>query len=294
MGRFFANQKLDEAGVVGITLQKLLIFFMVIDATAFFFGVSLFSSFMSLLFHFVVFMGVYRRRTGVLLLYVIFHVVFFILAAFALILVVSSVMYMGSEIGNPNYYNSTYNTYDYPDHQRSNSSSSRNTIYELTSYLTNGHGYGYHGPTNNTNVATSAPNQSSSSSSNSDSFSTSEDFEVDQSFFVVSIVALLFSVIILYCKILSVVLAHKMRKLLLRPALPVSRPVESEAQTVPEPTFIPADYENNMLFGHPGFSYQPMVPQDAYPGQSAMMPAPFMYGQHPVFYSYAPANNEKL
>jgi len=275
MGRFFKNQQLDEAGIVGITLQKLLIFFMVLDAAAFFFGFSLFSSFMSLLFHFVVFMGVYRRRTGVLLLYVIFHVVFFILAAFALILVVSSLMYLSAEVQQPTPIDIHYNN------TRNHTSS---TIYELASFFTNGHGYA---PAKNSSVATPAPNHPSEASF-------SEDVQVDQSFFIVSILVLLLSVIILYCKILSVVLAHRMRKLILAPtALPVSRPVETEAkQTESEPTFVPADYENNVpLFGQPGFAYQPMVPQNMYPGQP-MMQAPFMYGQHPVFYSYAP--NEKL
>lgn len=280
MGRFFKNQNLDEAGIVGITLQKLLIFFMVLDGAAFFFGFSLFSSFMSLLFHFVVFMGVYRRRTGVLLLYVIFHVVFFILAAFALILVVSSLMYLSSEVQQPTdmHHNSTF------VHGRNHTST--NPLYDLTSFFTNGYGYA---PQNAT-VATSAPNPPHHSGESS-------EVQVGQSFFIVSILALLLSVIVLYCKILSVVLAHRMRKLILAPALPVSRPVETEAkQTESEPTFVPADYENNVpLFGQPGFAYQPMVPQNMYPGQSAMMQAPFMYGQHPVFYSYAPApNNEKL
>jgi hypothetical protein len=271
MGRFFANQKLDEAGIVGITLQKLLIFFMVIDAAAFFFGFSLFSSFMSLLFHFVVFMGVYRRRTGVLLLYVIFHVAFFILAAFALILVVSSVMYInpGGEIHNNN--------------STSNITAGNSTIhptahssYDLRSMLSYAYGST---PSNRTHVATPTPHAHLSSSS-SDS---SDEFQVDQSIFIISIIALLFSVVLLYCKILSVVLAHKMRKLLLAPpALPVSRPVESEKTQQSEPTFVPADFENNVsLFSQPGFAYQPMVPQNGYPGQSAMMPAPFMYGQHP-------------
>jgi len=267
MSRFFANQRLDEAGIVGVTLQKLLIFFMVIDAVAFFCGLSLFSSFMSLLFHFVVFMGVYRRRTGVLLLYVVFHVAFFILAAFALIFVVSSLMYV-----TPEGYDDFSSSDDYVAVNRTHN-------YDLRSILNYGYNYNYTSSHNSTHHGWDPKMDSS------DSF----DYE-GQSVFVVSLVALLFSVIVLYCKILSVVLAHRMRKLLLSATvLPVSRPVESDAQ----PTFVPVDFEKQpALFAHPGFAYQPMVAsEDMYPGQSAMMPAPFMYGQHPVFYSYAPESN---
>lgn len=267
MGRFFANQRLDEAGIVGVTLQKLLIFFMVIDAVAFFCGLSLFSSFMSLLFHFVVFMGVYRRRTGVLLLYVVFHVAVFILAAFALIFVVSSLMYI-----NPEGYDDSSSSSDYIVPNRTHN-------YDLRSIFSYGYNYNYTGH-NSTHNGGHYPRPIDYSS---------EDYE-DQSLFAVSLVALLFSVIVLYCKILSVVLAHRMRKLLLSATvLPVSAPVETEAQH----NFVPVDYEKQpVLFPHPGFAYQPMVvSEDMYPGQSAMMPAPFMYGQHPVFYGYAPENN---
>lgn len=269
MSRFFTNQKLDEAGIVGVTLQKLLVFFMVIDAVAFFCGLSLFSSLMSLLFHFVVLMGVYRRRTGVLLLYVVFHVAFFILAAFALIFVVSSLMYIAPE----GYDNSSSSEFVVVNHTRT---------YDLRSIFSYGYNYNY---TSHNSTHGYSPRPTDSSSSYSD------DYE-DQSLFVVSLIALLFSVIVLYCKILSVVLAHRMRKILLSATvLPISRPVSD----VQEPTFVPVDFEKQpALFTHPGFAYQPMVPsEEMYPGQSAMMPAPFLYGQHPVFYSYAPENNNK-
>jgi len=280
MGRFFANQKLDEAGIVGITLQKLLIFFMVLDAASFFFGLSFFSSFMSLLFHFVVFMGVYRRRTAVLLLYVIFHVAVFILAAFLLILFVSSVMYVqpgydsGSNEGIPQ---------NYP---------TNDTIYDMRALRS----YFDFIPTNTTVKHPTNYQSSGSVSSESTSYEYSSDEGYSQSFFLLSVIVLLVSVILLYCKILSVVLAYKMRKLLLAPTvLPVSRPETEVQQNVAEPTYIPADFENNApIFTQPGFAYQPMFQQ---PGQSPMMPPPFMYGQHPVFYSYGPVptnNNEKV
>jgi len=273
MGRFFAKQNLDEAGIVGVTLQKLLIFFMIIDAVSFFFGISFFSSFMSLLFHFVVFMGVYRRRTCVLLLYVIFHVAIFILAAFAVIFVVSSLMYASPNMDTNNDYIVDYNK-----------NATTTTRYDLKAF---------------TSMFTSEQRPHNYSTANTTVYpapaTPSGDVSYDESVFFVSIVLLLLSVILLYCKILSVVLAHRMRKLLLAPT--VSNPVDPEKQQTgdSEPTYIPADFENRVpIFTQPGFAYQPMMP-----GQSSMMPAPFMYGQHPVFYSYGPGpvptnDNEKL
>jgi len=277
MGRFFANQKLDAAGLVGVTLQKLLIFFMILDAAAFFFGLSFFSSFLSLLFHFVVFMGVYRRRTGVLLVYVILHVAVLILAAFAMILVVSSLMYV-----NPEGY----------DHSSSDSGViNNNNTHHMTYFRTM--------LISEHSIHNRSTNQSTPQI---DVYPIGSDDEyVDQSLLLISIVLLVVSIVVLYTKILSVVLAHKMRKLLLNPVvLPVSNTVDTETQknSQSEPTYVPADFENNIpFFAQPGFAYQPMMPQNMYPGQSAMMPAPFMYGQHPVFYSYGPAptnDNEKL
>jgi len=323
--KFFQSQKLDEAGLVGITLQKLLVFFMILDALWLFCGYSFFASFMGILFHFVVFMGVYRRRTAVLLFYVVFHVAMFVLGALAIILVVSALMYMPphaqSNSGDIDFNHSTTtnDTYVYAHPPGG--------IKDLFSRFINGQNR----PANHTgfkpaparpgknNTHTAHPSNNkppahptpasfptpavspyfSSSADSSDSYMAD-----DQSVFILSIGLLLISVVILYCKILSVVLAHRMRKLLLANNSSTSNtPADTEAQRQPEtaePVYVPAaDFENaHPLFSQPNFMpYQPMVqaPQNFYPGQaSAMMPPPFMYGQQPVFYTFAPMpqNNE--
>jgi len=284
MGKFFANQKQDTAGLVGITLQKLLIFFMVLDVISMFFSGSFFTAFLTLLFHFVVFMGVYRRRTAVLCIYVVIHIVLFVLVALVLIVAVSSLMYMppmdyssSGEFDNGSVTHNSTVTY-----------LSTRALKFLNHY------------SNNTRNSTHPTPHGGIVYEDSSAYS-STDIEIDSSaVFLFSVIFLVLFFIIMYTKILSVVLAHRMRKLLLAaPTLPVS--ADAHAQTM-EPTYVPSDFENQQqFFGNPAFMpYAPMVPQDNYPGQQgAMMPPPFMYGQQPVFYTFAPMppmeeRNEKL
>jgi len=333
MGKFFANQKLDEAGLVGISLQKLLVFFMILDAVWLFCGYSFFASFMGILFHFVVFMGVYRRRTAVLLFYVVFHVAMFIIGALAIILVVSALMYMPSHVdplypagGQVNYThgNDTY-IYNYPQGGVKELLSRFVTGQNRTANHTGFKPMPAHPGKNNTHTARPPVHPSPVTPAHPHPFPTpatdvgygSSDYSDyvsdDQSIFILSIGLLLVSVVILYCKILSVVLAHRMRKMLLAAnnSSASNASADTEAQKQPEtaePVYVPAaDFENaHPLFSQPNFMpYQPMVqaPQNFYPGQaSAMMPPPFMYGQQPVFYTFAPMpqygdnneNNEQL
>jgi len=277
MGKFFANQKQDAAGLVGITLQKLLIFFMVLDVFSMFFSGSFFTAFLTLLFHFVVFMGVYRRRTAVLCIYVVIHIVLFVLVALVLIVAVSSLMYMPYDSSSGEF-DSGYTVplnYTYLSsrafsfiNRYSNTTARNSTIHPI--------------PQDTTIIASGE--------------------EMDTSVvFLASVIFLVVFFIIMYTKILSVVLAHRMRKMLLSaPTLPVAS-ADADAQTM-EPTFVPADFEaQQQFFGNPAFMpYAPMVPQNNYPGnQGAMMPPPFMYGQQPVFYTFSPVppmeeRNEKL
>jgi len=267
MGKFFRNQKLDAAGLLGITLQKLLIFFMVLDVIGMF-GGSFFTPFISLLFHFVVFMGVYRRRTAVLCMYVAVHIVLFVLVALILIVAVSSVMYM------PNY--SDDYSYDSGDYVHYNSSTNYYASKAMSYFSHYGNSSRAHNTTNTVNH-----------SSNDISYSEGSEFGYnDETLLLLTVILLLLSFIILYTKILSVVLAHRMRKMLLAvPALPIRAPAEPT-----EPTYVPSEFEaqQHMFANHPAY-YMPVPQEDEYPGnQGAMMPPPFMYGNQPVFYTYAP------
>jgi len=293
MGKFFANQKQDEAGVVGITLQKLLIFFMVLDVVALVIGMGFFGCLMSLLFHFAVFMGVYRRRTCVLLIYVVLNVIGFVLVAFLLLLVASSMMYVDN---NDSYESSSSMEGTAPAHRNYSAYSPQGVhTYLRSSFLNNFHPT----PHNNTHAASSSSSDSSSSSSEGTNIWTSSDsYEYSDDIFLISLIALLFTVVLLYCKILSVVLAHRMRKILLAgPTLPTAQPTTQEANVndynESDTTPFLQQQQEEPFFTQPGFlPYHPMQP--FYPGQGpqAMMPPPFMYGQHPVFYTFAPMQQQ--
>jgi len=289
MVKFFTNQKLDEAGIVGVSLQKLLIFFMLIDSAWLVLGVSFFGPFMSLVFHAVVLMGVYKRRTCVLLIYTVFNIIIFLLTALALLFVVGAMMTMdqGDISSSEHQYNSSGDVKD--SSFRSVSSMVRRSLFSVSPSSTE-----------------SSSTESSGSSTNTYS---SESSEVDgQVIFLVAIVAVLFSLVVLYCKILSTMLAYRMRKLLLanNQGLPVYKAVPTDDATsdaAPEPESASFD-SSYPAFPHPGFvPFQSSMQPGFYPNfqgaPHAMMPPPFMYGQHPVFYTFAPPTqstntNEKL
>jgi len=266
--KFFTNQKQDEAGVVGVSLQKILIFFMVVDSIFFCLGGNL-GSFLSFIYHAVVLMGVYRRRTCVLLIYVIFNVMIFAMTAFAIILAIVMIttpqdkMYRG-DTPSENPQSTHYNTV---------SSMVRRT------WFTN-----------------------STSSDESNSIESSAEMQLDaQTIYIALLVVILASSVLMYFKVLSTVLAHRMRKILLSASngLPVytavpTEPASDEKLQQEDPAFDPSQQ-------YPGFiPYHPSMQQAFYPNiqttPHAMMPPQFMHGQHPVFYTFAPPeqpNNEK-
>jgi len=279
--KFFANQQKDEAGAVGISLQKLIIFFMVLDATFFCLGGNL-GSFMSFIYHAVVLMGVYRRRTCVLLIYTIFNVMVFTMTGFVIILVIGALA-----VASPmDYSSSDSSSGNYVTYSDSIASMVRVFVY----------------PANNTSSDSSSshsnvPEYSIEVSSGSDSLANSGNFYDEQTMFVAALVVILFGMVILYFKVLSTVLAYRMRKILLsaNQGIPTYTPVptdeaQSDAATQPEGpySFDPATQQQ-----HPGFfPYHPSMYPGYFPNiqgaPNTMMPPPFMYGQHPVFYTFAP------
>jgi len=280
MGSSTANQKLDEAGVVGLSLQKLLIFFMLLDAAWLVLGYSFFGPFMSFMFHFVVLMGIYRRRTSVLLIYAVFNMIFLALAAIAVLFLIGGMMSVD------------------PDNYGSSSSSEYVSTYttEFKGGLKSLMGRSLF----SSNSTTTYPVHSSSESSNGSSSynSSSDDGSLYTDLLIVSAIAMLLSFIVLYLKIYSVVLACRMRRILLAtPALPVYSAVDDQPAGDNRPLLYnheeaaaAASFDDaNPLFTQPGFI--PFQPQLFYPnvqGAPSMGPPPFMYGQQPVFYTFAP------
>jgi len=272
--KFFTNQKQDEAGVVGISLQKIIIFFMVIDSIFFCLGGNL-GSFLSFIYHAIVLMGVYRRRTCVLMLYVIFNVMIFAMTAFVIILAIVMITMTSSQI-------------DTSSDQYTPSGNSQSTHYNTVSSMVR---------------RTWFTNSTASDASSSMESPSQVDADA-QTIYIALLIVILASSVLVYFKVLSTVLAHRMRKILLSAnnGLPVYTAVPTEPASDEKP-----HHEEDPAFDaaqqYPGFiPYHPSMQQQGfYPNiqgaPHAMMPPPFMYGQHPVFYTFAPPppqpNNEK-
>jgi len=275
------NNNVSEVVSASHSLQKLLVFFMIIDAAWMVLGNSFFGPLLSFLFHFIVFSGVKNQRTGVLLVYVVLNVIVLSFAAVGMLFMIGAMM-----------------TQD-PAYTDSSSSDM---------YLTPGIRSVFSSFSSSSSSDAPTPSilpypvasDSMSSTSSSDSYDASDVFVAGSIVFLVSI-------IILYCKIYSVVLAARLRRLLLAtPLLPVhvALPVDgvnsaadqSDSDSKPLLSEQPTQDDASM-YAHPGF--YPAQPQLFYPpniqGNPSMMPPPFMYGQHPVFYTFAPAppTNEK-
>jgi hypothetical protein len=277
--KFFANQKQDEAGKVGISLQKLLIFFMVLDGTIFVLGAN-FGTFMSFLYHAIVLMGVYRRRTCVLLIYTVLNVIMFVLTGFVLLLVIVALSITSTEIDTSSGQytssgdvHSSYNSFQF---HRTVSSFVRSSWTNSTSSFSS-----------SDSGDITPPNANASSYD-------------DQTIFIAALLALVFSMVLLYCKVLSTILAHRMRKILLAGnQLPVYTPVPTEETPREAPVYQPEaaayDPTNPMFQGFAPFPMQPGFYPNFQGAPQGMMPPPFMYGPQPVFYTFAPpaqpANN---
>lgn len=158
---------------------------------------------------------------------------------------------------------------------------------------------------------------SDSNPSNPTSMDTSSQYESFSDYAVVALVLLALAVVVIgfiliYLKIYSLVLAFRLRKMILLAAstLPTTNPTTSSTPTdstqvhefapsntscgvpqeapLPPPPF-PVQFQNPYMFS-PGFAPypypMPMAPQNMQAGQQ--FPHQVMFGQQPVFYTYAP------
>lgn len=305
--KFFAKQKVDAVGVTSVTLQKILLFLMILSLFTVFSG-GFFSFFLCL----IGFLGAYKRSTGMLGAYVTISVVLIVLCFFVAL---SGVFMMSSE---------DY-TYDY------SSSSAAAAAASSDSSLTADAPQRMHKlqklfirtfvPSAAPSAGSEASQQSSESSQHgSDAYfpggaSDSYNYESDDAFtgiIFLSVVVMVIGFLLAYLKIYSLVLAWRLRKMIFAaaislptteepqvhefPAANTSCAVESEVSPpAPVAPFQPAP---GPIFA-PGFAPYPyampmMMPQQfqgqgqfqgQFPGQ---YPHHVMFGQQPVFYTYAP------
>lgn len=288
--QFFSKQKVDALGVTAVTLQKILLFLMILSLFTIFNG-GLFSFLLCL----IGFIGAYKRRTGLLATYVTISVVLIVLCFF----VALSSMFMAT---------SDDYVYDYS----SSSSSSNNEIV----YSSQSQGSMYKlqrlfgrklssvvaaGSQSASSSSSSTESSESSESSNSWSYSSIssessysyEDDEVTGLIFL-SIVVLVIGFFLAYLKVYSLVLAWRLRKLILTAAaLPITDtqvhefPQANTSCAIDAPAApAPAPAAPFSPYFAPGFAPYPYMPMPM--PQQGQAPHHVMFGQQPVFYTYAP------
>lgn len=294
--KFFAKQKVDQIGVTAVTLQKLLLFLMVL---------SLFTVFNGGLFSFLLcligFIGAYKRSPGLLAAYVSISIV---LIALCSVVAVSSILMVTSD---------DY-VYEYSSDFSSSSTSSSDikasdynggNVYKFQKLLSRKlYGAGSQSASESSDsVVSSTPNlpNGNSNSLYGDSYSMEEDDTTG--FIFLLIVVMLLAFFLAYLKIYSLVLSWRLRKMILCTAntLPVSEPqthnfpaTNTSCAEQEQPTGEPvAPFHPAPPMFAPGFAPYPygmpfMAPPQ-FPGQQ-QFPHHVMFGQQPVFYTYAPMN----
>jgi preprotein translocase subunit SecG len=301
--KFFNQQKVDQIGVTSVSLQKILLFLMILSLFTIFNG-----GFLSFLICLIGFIGAYRRSSGMLTAYFSISIILIVLCS---IIAISSVFM----VSNDEYYSSS-------------SSSSSEGFFTAN---------GAHGSMARLHkaltrkVATigseSSVSESSSVSSESSvgtgsgstpiyvDSSNSEDVNFTSGMVFLFVVVLVLAFFLAYIKIYSLVLAFRLRKMILAAAAATALPTEAPqthefapANTscaVPEnevpapvapfqqppvftPGFAPYPYPYPPMMMMPpqmqGQQFQPF-PGQQFPGQ---FPHHMMFGQQPVFYTYAP------
>lgn len=301
--KFFDKQRVDLVGTTSVTLQKILIFLMLLSVFTLFNG-GLFSFLLCLLG----FVGAYKKHTGLLRAYVTISVALMVIAfVFALVATFSVV-------GNSDYeYYSSSSSGDV--HAYSKFGAIKSIIRSMGSSSAASDSSNS-APTYSSSNSVPADSTESSSSNDiipppaaSDAFSSSyyeEDYTV---FIFLAIVVMVLAFFVVYLKIYSLVLAHRLRKLILlsKESLPTYTENTHEftptntSCAVPNENETPAPVPTSPMFAHPptptftpGFAPYPypypypMMPMMPPQMGGQQMPHHVMYGQQPIFYTYAP------
>lgn len=287
--KFFAKQKVDQIGITAVSLQKILIFLMILSLFTMFNG-GFFSFFLCL----IGFIGAYRRSSGMLTAYVSISVVIIVLCS---VVAISSIFVVSSD------------DYVYEMSSSSSSSSSefaQTNIRKLQTLVARKlSAIGSESSSAHSSESSQSSESSDSISIGSSSSSNSFYFEDDDATFgliFLLIVVMIFAFFLAYIKVYSVVLAWRLRKMICAAAtaLPTTdvAPQTHEfapANTscaIPETEAAPvAPFQPAPLFA-PGFApypyAMPMMPPQMQGQFQGQFPHHVMFGQQPVFYTYAP------
>jgi len=288
--KFFAKQKVDQIGITAVTLQKILLFLMILSLFTMFNG-----GFFSFLLCLIGFIGAYKRSTGMLTAYVSISVVIIVLCsvvAISSIFMVTSDNYVYENSGSVDGASSSSQTADFGGNMHK--------LQRLLSRKLSAIGSESDSVTAESDSVVSSP-PNTNWGNDSYSYSESEDNATFGLIFLL-IVVMIFAFFLAYLKVYSVVLAWRLRKMILTtatalPTTDVAPQTHEFAPTntscaVPETEAPVAPFQHAPLFA-PGFAPYPygmpmMVPPQMQGQGQGQFPHHVMFGQQPVFYTYAP------
>jgi hypothetical protein len=294
--KFFAKQKVDQIGITAVTLQKILLFLMILSLFTIFNG-----GFFSFLLCLIGFIGAYRRSTGLLTAYVSISVVLIVLCS---VVALSSIFMASSDD-----YVYDYSTSASSSDAFNNRPTAQQGLFRLRqAFARKLNAIGEQSSSSSVSSSSSSDNQS-----NSIGYSDSYSEEDDTGIIFLLVVVMVLAFFLAYLKIYSLVLSWRLRKMILSAAntLPTTDAPQTHefaptntSCAVPEQEEVPpvpiSPFQNAPVFA-PGFAPYPYMPmmmphgQQQFPGQ---YPHHVMFGQQPVFYTYAPMapapSDEKL
>jgi len=300
MVQFFEKQKVDQIGIMSVALQKVLIFLMIVNMFSLFNAGGLLSFFLCL----IGFVGAVKRRPCLLMVYFTISVIIMVIAFLVgMYVIVGLAFYVQDDQTHYNYTSGSAGSIS------DSSASAASAIHPAVE----------HAMRRLFSLASSSASSSSSSSS-SDSFasgsfsfgSTTTDVFYTNSTagFLLAFLFMILAFFLAYMKMFSLVLAWRLRKMILAtPVLPteyVAQPQDNscaeneESYEMPQqpmsmnmspyPMPMPMPMSMSMPFNQPGympFAPIPMPNMQQFP-QGGNVPPHMMYGQFPVYYSFAP------
>jgi len=294
--KFFDKQKVDQIGVTSVALQKILVFLLLLSLFTLFNG-----GLLSFILCLIGFIGAYKRHTGLLRAYVTISVALIIIAfVFALIASFSALSSSDYEEYSSSSSGSEYYSYS----NTAKFSAATKTLYRKWNPLPTPSP----GPTPSTSSNAPSDEPTSSSFEAPPVPSTSEYVEEDYTVFIfLAIAVMVLAFFVVYLKIFSLVLAYRLRKMILVAAtLPTTTentqthefapantscavPQQESEEAPPMPPANPLPFTQfTPGFAPYPYSYPyPMMPMMPNAGNQ-QLPPHVMYGQQPIFYTYAP------
>lgn len=315
---FFEKQRVGLIGQTSVSLQKILIFFMICNLFTFFHG-----GFLQFFLCLIGFIGAYRKKTCLLSIYFWVNIAIILFSLVSVVLVLGSAAQSNDQWASSSSWSSSSSAQAEPlyANQRWNHHPITATAHKIASWATE---YSSESPDSEDAYSASA---SASASDSTSTYSSSETILISEDSYsyqpepqpepavyennsvptIVIIIALVLTFIFAYLQAKALALAWRLRKLLLLPSIPVlNEPVSTTPPTTTageQVHYFPTQENNSCAEPQPEQIQQPVVaqpqPYPYYPypypqsygvpqGMMMVPHQPTYWGQPPVFYSYAP------